>query len=218
MDITQQLSSKGAALYSSHLVTRDFEKNDKVLDRGAPISGAYFVLEGELRVYTITASGKEATLYHIAPGETCILATNSLFNDFLYPAWVVAEENTTVGVLPGAVYRELFRHEPSIQDITIKALSSTVFGLMSELEQTHAQTVRQRVASYLIMRSSSDFIIHTTQQKIADALGSSREFVARILAEFNDLGVIKSGRGKILILDCEKLNDMRHTENGLDNT
>lgn len=212
MDIARELSEQGQALYRSRLQTRHFQRNDQVLHKGEPISGAYFVLEGELRVFTITEQGKEATLYNIAPGETCILATNSLFNDFLYPAWVVAEETTTVGVLPGGVYRELFRHEPTIQDITIKALSSTVFGLMAELEQTHAQTVRQRLASYLVMRSSSDFIITTTQQKIADALGSSREFIARLLAEFNEEGIVKSGRGKILILDCDKLNAIRQAE------
>lgn len=212
MDIARTLSDQGRETFNACLVTRSFHANERVLDKGARISGAYFVLAGELRVYTITENGKEATLYHIAPGETCILATNSLFNDFLYPAWVVAEKNTRVGVLPGAVYRELFRREPGIQDITIKALSSTVFGLMSELEQTHAQTVRQRLAGYLVMRASSDFMINTTQQKIADALGSSREFVARILAAFNEEGIIKSGRGKILILDCARLNDIRQAD------
>lgn len=209
MDIAGALSNKGQQIYASNLTVKSFKRNDQVLDKGAAISGAYFVLEGMLRVYTISRNGKEATLYNIAPGETCILATNSLFNDFLYPAWVVADVDTKVGILPGSVYRDLFRSEPAVQDITIKALSSTVFGLMSELEQTHAQTVRQRLASYLVMRSSSDFIISATQQKIADALGSSREFVARLLAEFNEMGLIRSGRGKILILDCERLNEIR---------
>ncbi len=211
MDLSKALSKSGHELYSSNLTTKRFHSNEQVLNRGSAISGAYFVLEGLLRVYTLGENGKEVTLYTIAPGETCILATNSLFNNFLYPAWVIADKETTVGVLPGTIYRELFRKEAFIQDITIKALSSTVFGLMSELEQAHVQTVRQRLASYLIIRASSDFIISTTQQKIAADLGSSREFVARILAEFNEQGLVKSMRGKILILDCAGLNQIRQT-------
>ena len=215
MNIIKQLSKEGRSLYLSQLTTKTFQPNDRILDRGDAISGAYFVSDGLLRVYTISEQGKEVTLYNIAPGETCILATNSLFNNFLYPAWVIADQQTTVSIVPGDIYRELFRTEPSIQDITIKALSSTVFGLMSELEQSHVQTVRQRLAGYLVMRSSSDFIIQTTQQKIAADLGSSREFIARILAEFNELGIIRSMRGKILILDCSRLNSIRQAEDKL---
>ncbi|MBB1488683.1 Crp/Fnr family transcriptional regulator [Oceanospirillum sediminis] len=215
MNLVKQLSKEGRSLYLSQLTTKTFQPNDRVLDRGDTISGAYFVSDGLLRVYAISEQGKEVTLYNIAPGETCILATNSLFNNFLYPAWVIADQQTTVSMISGDIYRELFRTEASIQNITIKALSSTVFGLMSELEQSHVQTVRQRLAGYLVMRSSSDFMIHATQQKIAADLGSSREFIARILAEFNELGIIRSMRGKILILDCSGLNSIRLAEDNV---
>jgi len=208
MTIESELSLKGQGIYLSRLIKKSFQANQRVLDKGDSVSGAYFVLKGRLRVYTLSENGREATLYNIAPGETCVLALNSLFNNFLYPAWVVADDDTTVGVLPGNIYRELFKSEEVFQDLTIKALSATVFGLMTELEQRHAQTVKQRVASYLMMRSSADFIISTTQQKIADDLGSSREFIARILSEFNDKGSIKTGRGKILILDYKQLNEV----------
>ncbi len=209
MNLGSKLSSEGQKIFKSRLITKSFYPGQRILDKGDSVSGAYFVLEGQLRVYTLSQNGKEATLYNIAPGETCILALNSMFNDFLYPAWVVAEGETSVGVLPGQVYRDLFRTEPTIQDITIKALSATVFGLMSQLEQQHIQTVKQRLAGYLILRSSSDFIIQTTQQKIAHDLGSSREFIARTLSDFNEMGIIKSGRGKILILDFERLKQLR---------
>lgn len=208
MTIESQLSPKGRNIYLSRLIKKSFNGHQKILDKGDSVSGAYFVLEGLLRVYTLSENGKEATLYNIAPGETCVLALNSLFNSFLYPAWVVADQKTTVGVLPGNIYRDLFRSEPVFQDLTIKALSSTVFGLMTQLEHHHIHTVKQRLANYLVLRSSSDFIIETTQQKIADDLGSSREFIARLLSEFSDLGFIKTGRGKILILDCNQLNQI----------
>ncbi len=213
--IENNLSSKGRDLYLTRLIKKSFEANQRILDKGDNVSGAYFVLEGLLRVYTLNENGREATLYNIRPGETCVLALNSLFNDFLYPAWVVTDERTTVGVLPGNIYRQLFSSEPTFQDITIKALSSTVFGLMAELEQHHVHTVRQRLASYLVMRSSSDFIITATQQKIADDLGSSREFVARILSEFKELGLIQTTRGKILLLDCTRLNHLRQNQDAI---
>ena len=120
-----------------------FGKGATVIQKGDPVSGAYVVTSGLLRVYTMTPGGKEATLYEIGPGETCVLAINSLFNDLLYPAWVEAEEETGVAVVPGALYRSLFEREPAIQELTVHALSSVVLRLMTELEEVHSHRVDQ---------------------------------------------------------------------------
>ncbi len=65
-----------------------------VLHKGQAVSGAYLVVGGRLRVFTIPANGNEATLYFVDPGEACVLALNCLFSDLLYPAWVQAEMPT----------------------------------------------------------------------------------------------------------------------------
>ena len=67
------------------------------------MSGAYVVITGHLRVFTLSADGHEATLYVINPGETCVLALNCIVNDLLYPAWVEAGSDTRVAVIPGGV-------------------------------------------------------------------------------------------------------------------
>lgn len=208
MDIANQLSTSGRAVFTSRLVHKKFDPSQPVLDKGSSVSGAYFVLEGALRVFTLSPQGKQITLYRILPGQTCILAINSLFNSFLYPAWVEAEEKTVLGVLPGDIYRQLFRGEAIVQDITIKALSSTVFGLMSALEKHHSQTIKQRLAHYLLVRVAPDATVYTTQQVIADDLGSTREFVARILSHLTQQGLVQTGRGKIRILDPEALKKL----------
>ena len=151
--LLNDLSKTGQDLFERRLVKRAFTKGDVLIEKGDQVSGAYFVLGGQLRVYTYGSTGKEATLYLIDPGETCVLALNSLFNDMLYPAWVEAEVDTVVGVLPGVAYRTLFSKDPAIQDLTVRALSTAVFRLMAELEQIHANKLDQRLASFLINRA-----------------------------------------------------------------
>lgn len=84
----RDLSEKGRRQLDQGLVTRRFPRGRTIIEKGQDVSGAYFVLEGRLRVFSLLPSGKEATLYAVRPGETCVLALNSLFNDLLYPAWV----------------------------------------------------------------------------------------------------------------------------------
>ena len=212
MTLENELSESGRELYHSRLITKKVKAGQAILDKGDTVSGAYIVQKGRLRVYTLSEQGREATLYNIGPGETCILAINSLFNEFLYPAWVIADEDTEIGVLPGNIFRDLFRSEAIIQDTTIKALSSTVFGLMTQLEIQHAQTVKQKLAGYLLRSASPEHVVEVTQQKIADDLGSSREFVARQMASLVQDNLVKTSRGKIEILNPHKLGKLSASE------
>lgn len=179
--------------------------DDLILRQGQQASGAYIVLEGCLRVYSLSPAGKEATLYNIDAGETCVLALNCLFNDLLYPAWVEAEMPTRVAMVPGGLYRDLFSKEPSVQDLTVRMLSTLVFRLMEELEQVHGMNMRQRLASLLLVRASSTGELDMTQQQLAQRLGTRREVVARLMGEFAERGYLSTGRKHITLLDTEGL-------------
>lgn len=200
-----QLSPDGQARLIRGLARHRLSRGSCAVEKGQVVSGAYFVLEGRLRVFTLTPGGKEATLYLIRPGETCILALNSLFNNLLYPAWVQAEEASTVGIVSGATYRALFEQERPIQDLTIRALSTLVFRLMAELEQVHACRLDQRLAGFLLSHASDAGILLRTQQEIAAHIGTSREVVARLMADFSARGLVRTTRGRVEILESAPL-------------
>lgn len=202
----QELLARGASRHR-------FAKGTEVVSKGQEVSGAYFVTAGCLRVYTLSPGGKEATLYLIRPGETCVLALNSLFNNVLYPAWVEAEEDTAVAVVPGPLYRTLFAGERVIQDLTVQALSTVVFRLMAELEEIHSCRLDQRLASFLLNHADGRGAVALTQQQIAGHVGSTREVVARILGDFSGRGWVRTGRGKVTLTDPAALGALlRHLE------
>jgi CRP/FNR family transcriptional regulator len=172
------------------------------------VSGAYLVLSGRLRVFTIAPNGTEATLYFLDPGETCVLAINCLFNDLLYPAWVQAETTAEVAVISGPVYRKLFETEPAIQNLTVQALSALVYRLMAELEQVHGSNHRQRLAQFILTHASSEGVLRMTQQQLARHLGTTREVIARLMQELVASRLLRSQRGLISIHDLVGLRRM----------
>jgi CRP/FNR family transcriptional regulator, anaerobic regulatory protein len=196
-----RLSPSGRTLLARGLTKKTAMRGGDVLHKGEPVSGAYVVLSGRLRVFTIANNGTEATLYFVDPGEACVLAMNCLFNDLLYPAWVQAEGATTIALISGATYRRLFESEPSIQNLTVQALSTLVFRLMSSLEDLHTQNHKQRLANFLLTHASSNGELHTTQQRLAAHLGTTREVVARSMRELVAAGYVRTGRGSIVIKD-----------------
>jgi CRP/FNR family transcriptional regulator len=176
-----------------------------VIHKGQEVSGAYLVTQGQLRVFTYTPQGNEATLYFIRPGETCVLALNCLFNNLRYPTWVESAADTGVEVIPGDLYRQLFERERPVQDLTVKALSTLVFRLMEELEQIHACNLDQRLANFLLDNASGEGLLQTTQQSLAGHLGTTREVVARLMQRFVAEGWVETGRGRVRILDSAGL-------------
>src|SRR5882724_6339661 len=204
----RNLSSASQTLLTKSVVVKKSSRADAILEKGQPVSGAYLVLKGRLRVFTIAPNGTEATLYFLSPGEACVLAINCLFNDLLYPAWVQAETNSDVAVIPGAVYRELFESERAIQNMTVQALSGALYRLMAELEQVHSSNHRQRVAHLILTQASADGSLRMTQQQIAGHLGTTREVIARLMQDFVARGIVKSQRGSVAIRDVAGLREI----------
>jgi CRP/FNR family transcriptional regulator len=207
----QQLADASRQMLRRGLRYQSFARRATVLSRADSVGGAYVVISGRLRVYTSSPGGREATLYEINPGETCVLALNCLFNDLRYPAWVDASPGTRIAVISGSSYRWLFDQEPAVRDMTIRALSTVVFRLMLALEDVQTRSLDERLATFLVLHASSSGEVRMTQQAISDHLGTSREVVARLLARLARLRLLTRHRGRIVIRDPKRLASWSRT-------
>ncbi len=172
-----------------------------LIARGDLVTGAYLVEKGALRVYYVSADGREGTLYWVEPGQSCILALNSLFSRLAYPAWVESEGDTEVTVVPGDVYRRLFALEPTIQSFTFEVLSGRLFELMAMIEETASQGLEARLAAFLLRRAKGGREVAITQDQIARHLATSREVVSRLLRGFVARRLVATTHRRITLLD-----------------
>lgn len=178
----------------------------RVIERGDEVAGVYLVEAGALRIYYVSAEGREGTLYWVDPGQSCILALNCLFARLAYPAWVETDrDETEVAIVSGDVYRELYLVEPALQHFTFATLSTRLFELMTLLQETASFGLEQRVAAFLLRRSGNDPVVETTHEQVAHHLGSSREVVSRVLRSLARTGAIRLSPGAVAILDVDKL-------------
>jgi CRP/FNR family transcriptional regulator, anaerobic regulatory protein len=201
----RHLAAAGRLVLEHGLRYASFAKAASVLRKGQRVSGAFVVVSGQLRVYTVAPNGKEATLYLIDPGETCVLALNCIFSDLLYPAWVEASAATKLAIVGGPEYRILFESEPAIRNMTVQAFSTIVFRLMAELEELHTHKLEQRLIGFLLLHANAQGVVQITQQAIGSHLGSTREVIARALAQLAAAGHVRTGRRQIVLTDPAKL-------------
>jgi CRP/FNR family transcriptional regulator len=181
----------------------------KVIQRGDEVGGVYLVEVGALRIYYISAEGREGTLYWVDTGQSCILALNCLFSRLAYPAWVEADQiETQVAIISGDVYRKLYLTEPALQKFTFETLTTRLFELMTLMQETASLGLEQRVAAFLLRRSVNGQALETTHEQIAHHLGSSREVVSRVLRNLAARGAIRLSHRSIAIEDSAKLRGM----------
>ena len=201
------LSDRGRAELGAVPTTRA-APNQELLRPGDPAHGAYLVVEGALRVYYVTDEGREATLYRIEPGGTCVLALSSTLRERPYPAWVQADpRGSAFARVPPEAFHRLLDTEPAFRSFVMGALSDRIFELMSTLEQLATSTVVQRVAAYLVQRAGAKTEVAATQVSIAAELGTAREVVFRALRTLASRGLVTTSRGRVHIVDGRGLAD-----------
>lgn len=184
----------------------------QVLKQGDAVSGVYLVESGSLRIYYVNSEGREGTLYWVDAGQSCILALNCLFSELAYPAWVETDDTATrVAIITGSTYRSLYLSEPALQTFTFETLSTRLFDLMSLLQETASFGLEQRVASFLLRRSTPDGTLDVTHERIAKHLGTSREVASRVLRNLARRGAIQLAHRSIVLTNPASLGQFIET-------
>lgn len=180
-----------------------------ILHPGDVVDGVYLVKSGTIRVYYIGPDGREGTLYWIEPGQSCILALNSLFTEMPYPAFAAAEaEGVEILTLSGAVFRELFAKDQAVQRFLFEQLSGRVYSLLQLLEETMRLPQEDRLILLLLNQADADGIVRLSQEQLARHLGTIREVVSRLLRNLASQGLISLAPRKITLLDRDRLQSM----------
>jgi CRP/FNR family transcriptional regulator len=183
--------------------------NQGLLRRGDVAGGAYLIVGGSLRVYYISTEGREATLYTVEPGGTCILSLTAAMNEDPYPAWVDAgPSGGEFVVVPTRLVRRLLDGEVAFREFVFGALSGRVFDLMRALEEVGSDQIRQRVARYLVRSQGPDACVRVSQARIAAELGTAREVIYRALRSLSEQGLIETARLRIRIVNEAGLDQL----------
>lgn len=179
-------------------VSRTVRSGAQVFSSGSPCSGFPMLLGGTVRVTRTNPQGREVQLYRVKPGESCIMSTGCLLGKVEYSATGTAESDVTMIVLPPALFNELMAKNPAFRQYVFALFSERLAGMMELVEAVTFQRLDRRLAALLLEHGE---IVHASQQKLADDIGTVREMVGRVLRNFEDRGLVALGREQVRIVD-----------------
>jgi len=193
-------------------VPRSFPRQTRVFHEGDPGDACYIVRSGGCRVTREHPGGRAITLANLGPGA--IFGELAMLDGEARSASVEATEDAELLALPATDMRALIRSQPAMAEKLVVALTRRLREANERIARQSFQTVPSRVAGVLDQLLSEDratpamrdgVTIRLRQADLAQLAGTSRESVSRFLATLERAGVVQVGRGRVTVLEPDRL-------------
>jgi CRP-like cAMP-binding protein len=114
-------------------------------------------------------------------------------------------------LLSPRTFTELAESDLTVAMATIHGLRSTLCASVALVAENVLWPLRQRVARHLLdlaVRQGDRIVVVATVQTIADATGTVREVVTRLLRELREEGLIARHEGSLVLLDLAAIHNV----------
>jgi CRP-like cAMP-binding protein len=191
-------------ILASRLERRAAASGEIVFLAGDPCERLYLVERGFAALRQLSPEGREHVLEYVGPGQALNLAAAVDGG----PEIATAEALGDLALLSieRAAWQSLLREHAALAEAMARRLAHDVRGLSETARGLALDTVRMRLAAFLLEHAE-----HTppqerwTQERIAAHIGTVRDVVGRILREFVQEGLVRRDRGELVILERKAL-------------
>ena len=171
---------------------------------GQSADNLLLLLEGSIRVAQASGTGREVFLYRVHAGESCVLTTACMLAFEDYSAEGTAETAIRAVAIPRAAFDDLVARSLEFRRFVFLAYSRRIVDLFHLVDDLVARRVDARLAELLLARAEQG-AVRATHQALATELGTAREVVSRLLAEWQRRGWIAQARGEVDLSNPEAL-------------
>ncbi len=187
-----------------------FNKGSFITNGMEDCLGALFITKGQLRTYITSEEGREITLFRLNVGDTSVLSASCVFDQLAFDVSICAMQDVEAILLPSKFLDQLKSQNVYVDLHFSKLMNEQFSDIMWAMQQILFFGIDKRVAIFLWdeLARAKDNVLHFTQEDVAIIIGSAREVVSRILKVFAEDGIVELGRGKITILDKNRLRDL----------
>ncbi|HST03659.1 MAG TPA: Crp/Fnr family transcriptional regulator [Chloroflexia bacterium] len=186
--------------------TRRLKPNAYLFRQGAPATTLYVLVAGQIKMTQITPEGHQVLLRVASPGET--IGAIAVVDKALYPATAQAADECRLLAWDSDSMLALMLRFPHLALNMLRVVSAHVIEFQDRYRELATERVERRVARAMLRlanqvgRRSADGIlidVALTQQDLAEMTGTTRYTISRMLSEWEQRGLVKAGRGRVLI-------------------
>ena len=195
---------------------KEYRRGDLLFAEGQKAEGFYLLLEGKIKLYKLSAAGKEQILHILGPGEP--FAEAALFAGAGYPAFAEALADSRILYFPKRKFLQLLQGDPQLSLNMLATMAGFLKRFSHLVERLSLRDVSARLAQYLLQEIPLDspapprIKLKLTKSQLAAQLGTVSETLSRTLKKFRQEGIITVQGRNITILDRRTLQRISGTE------
>ncbi|WP_188463732.1 cyclic nucleotide-binding domain-containing protein [Marivirga lumbricoides] len=174
--------------------------------------GLFCISEGKVKIFKTDDSGREQIVRLAKEGD--FLGYRALLSGENYNSSATILEEAKVCFIPKSSFKELIGKDTNFQNRLMQAVCHDLGIMEQKMADMANKTVRQRLATTLLMLKNSygidgdektEIDIALTREDLAQVVGTATETVIRLLSEFKKDNLIDIKGKKIAVLDEEGL-------------
>lgn len=191
----------------SGLTSRKAKKGTILHNGSADCTGLLLIKAGQLRAYILSDEGREITIYRLFDRDMCLFSASCILNSIQFEITITAEKDTEFWLIPSELYKNLLTESAPLANYTNELMAARFSDVMWLIEQILWKSLDKRLAAFLLEEAAIEDSneLKITHEIIANHLGSHREVITRMLRYFQSEGIVKLSRGKITLLNPERL-------------
>lgn len=202
-----RLDAAQRALMERNASIRTCKKSALLHGSGDACLGFTLVLEGDIRACLLSDEGREITLFHLYPGDCCMLTAACAISQITFDTHLVAEQDCRLLVVHAGAVETLAQQNIYARCFLYELATARFSAVMWSMQQVLFARFDRRLATFLLgeYERTGSAEIRMTHEQIAQHVSSAREVVARMLKRFASDGLVEMRRGAIRLSDPDGL-------------
>ena len=164
---------------------------------------------GNIRVYVSGMSGRGVLLYNVRAGEICPINMRMVLARTVALANADASADLAAVVLNRSGLRELSARFGEFHQFVQQSVADRFEEIIVRISDITTRSVDHRLIDLLLEEFDNSAqqlpVVEMTNDDLALAVGTAREVINRKLRDFERLGALSLGRGRIWLEDRDKL-------------
>jgi CRP/FNR family transcriptional regulator, cyclic AMP receptor protein len=216
VDLLAQLAPEDRAALCSRSLQKVYPKGAIITSPGDTGHDVYYVLRGGVKIYNLSACGREIT-YRLC-GPHSFFGIAEIFANEERGVFAEATQPTEILCIDKRDFEQLVHGNPTIALSVIQILGSRIRQAHRAIKGFAFSDARSRMAQLLVKLAQIDGAAQPdgavtlknrfTHQELANMIGAIRQTVTEILNDFKRDGYIRSDHGKITIVDFAGLESL----------
>lgn len=191
---------------------RRLQRGELLFGEGDPCKGLFIVVSGKIRIFKLSASGREQVLAIEGPGSS--FAEVPVFDGGSYPAAASASEDAELLFISRKDFQNFCREHPDVALKVIAVVGTRLRRLVGIIEELSFTTVRQRLIALILQLAEAEgapskegirLELTKSHQDFAAELGTVRELISRNLSRLQAEGFLEVEGRKLVVKDLAEL-------------